>query len=519
MGLNSLSSGGYEPPDVQVAAGPGFVIEMVNLAARIWRTSPGAPSQPAQTIDLGSFFQTGADRLTDPRVLFDAPSGRWFASISDIDSSTVALAVSHSADPTAGWSTYSFAASGCADQPRLGVANGIVVLAADVFASCDEGFAPLLGAELWVVNKAQLLAGAADVASSTYGPDHAYDSLAPAQSLSATDTEYVVSVDSRSSRVVHLLTVDGIPPAAVQVQPVASLPISLLLPPPRGQQPPTGTGGRQPVIGTNDDRVLDSVWENGKLWLSANTGCVPVGDTSFRTCARLIELATATPTVDWDTNISRPGAHVFYPALMPDGSGNLVIVYGESSLSILPELVAIARTPDGTFTAPVVIAQSAGSYSGDRYGDYFGAARDPSQPAVVWVAGEHGVEIAGTRAWSTSVASVQVSTAGVAPPAVSGSAPPQLRAQVVVSRIGKTVRLAYKALGDGSDVREKVTVSAKQTVVFRATTAAGRLHAGQVYSVLWHPTKKQRGTFQWCVTSIAADATRSPQSCSTVKLR
>jgi len=106
----------------------------------------------------------------------------------------------------------------------------------------------------------------------------------------------------------------------------------------------------------------------------------------------------------------------------------------------------------------------------------------------------------------------------VTPPATNGSVPPRLKARVVVGRVGATVRLAYRALDDGAGVREKVSVSAKKTVVFRTTTGAGQLHAGQLYYVLWRP-KKQHGRFIWCVTSVAADATRSPQSCSTVTLR
>jgi len=99
VGLDAGSSGGYEPPDVQVAAGPGFVVEMVNLAAQVWRTSAGSASQPVQTIGLESFFRSaGSDRLTDPRVLYDTLSGRWFASVSDIDGSSVLLAVSQGAD-------------------------------------------------------------------------------------------------------------------------------------------------------------------------------------------------------------------------------------------------------------------------------------------------------------------------------------------------------------------------------------------------------------------------------------
>ena len=517
-GLDSGAAGGYDPPDVQVAAGPGFVVQMVNVAARVWRTSAGAPAKEAATLVLGDLFRAGSDRLTDPRVLYDAPSGRWFASISDLDTNSVLLAVSQGADPTAAWNSYSFVSPGCADQPRLGVADGIVVLAADVFSGCDEGPAPRLGGELWIVNKEQVLAGAPDAASSTFGPERSMESLAPAQSLSATGTEYAVYVDVPSSRVVHLVTIDGIPPAAVHVQQVASLPISALSSPPSGQEPPTPAGRRQSLIGTNDDRVLDSVWENGKLWFTANTGCTPVGDTILRACARAIELATATPAVTWDTDLSDPGAHLFYPAVRPDAAGNLVIVYGESSVAIPPELVAIARMPDGTLTAPSVIAQSAGPYDGRRYGDYFGAARDPVHPELVWVTGEHGVDIAGARGWNTSIASVQVGGVAAAPPAVNHSAAPALGARVVGGRRGAVVRLAYKALADGTGVREKVTVRGKSAVVFSTTTAVGSLRSGTIYSVPWHPAKRLRGTFAWCVTSIATGGAQSAPSCSTVTL-
>jgi hypothetical protein len=517
-GLNDVVSGGFEPPDVTVAAGPGVVVELVNLAARVWRTD-GGTTQQEQTVTLSSLFETGGDRLTDPRIVYDTSSGRFFASISDVDTDSVVLAVSRSADLSSGWNVYSFAAAGCADQPRLGVADGVVVLGADVFKSCDEGFSPALGGELWVVNKEQLVAGAESPSSTTFGPDREYESLAPVQSLSATSTEYVVALDTPSARVVHLLTVDGIPPAAVRVQEVASPPISPLAPPPSALQPRTGTGSRQPSIETNDDRVLDSVWENGKLWLSANAGCTPLGDTTLRSCARVIELATATATVTWDTDIAKPGAYLFYPALRPDSSGNLVVVYGESSAAELPHLVAVGRAPDGSFSAAVTVAQSASQHVGGRYGDYFGAARDPLHPELVWVAGEHGVDVEGVRGWSTSVAAVEVTSAGATPPAVSGSPPPGVLAHSVAGSGGGTVRLGYTALDDGSAIRQRLVVTASGAVVFTATTTAGKLKAEQSYFVLWRPAKRLRGMFRWCVRSVSVDGTQSPQSCSTVTLR
>ena len=518
-GLSSTASGGFEPPDVTVAAGPGFVVQLVNLAGRIWRTDAGAPQQ-VQTFTPATLFQSGGDRLTDPRILYDAASGRWFASISDLDLDSVLVAVSRSADPTAGWNDVaSFAAGGCADQPRLGIADGILVLAADIFASCNQGFSPALGGELWIVNKQQLVAGAATVSSTTYGPSRSYESLAPVQSLSATSTEYVVAVDNPSARVVHLLAIDGIPPAAVRVQEIASPPIAPLQQPPRALQPPTGAGTRQPSIETNDNRILDSVWENGKLWFSANSGCVPSGDTALRSCARVVELSTATKSVNWDTDIGQPGAYLFYPAIRPDASGNLVVVYGESGVGELPRLLALARAPDGSFSAPAVIAQSASAHERGRYGDYFGAARDPLHPDVVWVAGEHGVDVPGAHGWSSTVAAVQATPAGDPPPEVRGIAPPGVRALSVAGRAGATIRLSYVALDEGSAVRRRVTVKAKNAVVFSTMTNAGRLNVAQSYSVAWHPVRRLRGTFTWCVQTIAANGTESPQSCAGVILR
>jgi hypothetical protein len=49
VGLNDVVSGAYSPPDVQVAAGPGYVVELVNLAERVWRTTPGASVQEVRT--------------------------------------------------------------------------------------------------------------------------------------------------------------------------------------------------------------------------------------------------------------------------------------------------------------------------------------------------------------------------------------------------------------------------------------------------------------------------------------
>jgi hypothetical protein len=492
---------------------------MVNLAERVWRTGGGAAATDVQTHDLGAFFASGSDRLTDPRIIYDALSGRWFASISDVDARSILVAVSAGGDPTGGWAIASFPAPGCADQPRLGLADGTVVLAADIFANCAAGGSRQIGAELWIVDKQALLAGSGEPAFSTYGPDPNFSSFAPVQSLSPSSTEYVVSVNAPTSRVVHLFAVDGIPPAAVTVQEIATPSITRMSRPPFATQPPTASGRAQQQIDTNDDRVLESVWEKDRLWFSANTGCTPPGDLLIRSCARIVELSTATRTVTTDTDLSQLGAHLFYPAIRPDGAGDLVVVYGESGSSVLPEIVAVGRMPDGTFTNPVVLAQSASAYVGDRYGDYFGAARDLADPRVVWVAGEAGTDLSGGVGWDTTVASVAITPAGASPPPVLGDAAPAVRAVHTNGRAGKSVRLVFRSLDDGADVRTVVTVRSNSSVIFNLTTPKGSLHAGRLYFVAWRPAEKLHGNLSYCVHSIAASGMLSAQSCSTVTLR
>jgi hypothetical protein len=517
-GLDDVVSGGFEPPDVQVAAGRGYVMEMVNLAARTWRTSDGTAVE-VQTQDLAAFFGSGSDRLTDPRIIYDGVSERWFASISDVDAKTILVAVSSGGDPTATWTVTSYPAPGCADQPRLGLADGTVVLAADIFLSCVEGGSRTIGAALWVVNKQELLAGSKQPDFTTYGPDPNFSSFAPVQSLSPTSTEYVVSVDAPRSTVVHLFAVDGIPPAAVTVKEIATPSINRMSRPPFAAQPPAASGRAQQPLDTNDDRILESVWDGDRLWFSGNTACTPAGDSLIRSCARIVELSTATRTVTTDTDLSQRGAHLFYPAIRPDRSGDLVVVYGESGMSVSPEVVAVGLMPDGTLTNPVVIAQSASAYLGDRYGDYFGAARDPANTGLVWVAGEAGTDIVGGRGWATTVASVAITAPGAPLPPVIDVAPPPMRAVHATGRAGNAIRLVFRALGDAAGVRSVVTVRSKSGVVFKSTTATASLHSGRLYSVLWRPGKKLRGTLPYCVYSLSPSGAPSAQSCSTVTLR
>ncbi|MGH7776339.1 MAG: hypothetical protein ACREPI_04075, partial [Candidatus Dormibacterales bacterium] len=64
------------PPDTQMAAGPNYLVEALNASLSIW-TKAGAPVGTPS--DLNTFFAVPTGyHFTDPRVLYDALSGRWF---------------------------------------------------------------------------------------------------------------------------------------------------------------------------------------------------------------------------------------------------------------------------------------------------------------------------------------------------------------------------------------------------------------------------------------------------------
>src|SRR3989441_1419463 len=167
---------GCSPPDVIVGAGPNHVFEMVNLAGIIY-TKAGAVAKA--TFGLDSFFGLPASSMSDPQVSYDASSGRWFASIIDIPGSRVVFAVSTTNDPTGTFNLYAVSdGTNLPDQPVTGTNDDKYVISVNDFNSAGTVF---LGVHYWVVNKADVVAGASTIHFATSTPDPNMFSLHPAQ--------------------------------------------------------------------------------------------------------------------------------------------------------------------------------------------------------------------------------------------------------------------------------------------------------------------------------------------------
>ena len=403
--LSSDDDPRYTPPDMGFAVSTGGLkMEQINTSLRTWDAS----NTPSIARDLTTFYLTGGDLISDPWVLYDRPTGRWFTSIFDITLSSERIAVSQTSDPTGLFNIYNIQEGqpgGCPDQGKLGLSDDVVALSANEFTSCFVN-PVFLGVIVTVLNKAEMVAGAATVDSAQIGPMAQYSSsVVPAQSLGSTTTQWYAGLDDSSSTVAHIVQTTGTPPAAVTLSEPFTPTVKAVTTPPGADQPGTAT-----LLETNDNRVQTVAWQSKRLVFTATTGCMPANDTVIRSCARVTSFNTQRGSIAFDKNRSKKGQHYFFPAASINANDTIVVDYGRSSSEIYPELDATAAGKGGGFAKPVVVQSGDAANETTRYGDYFSVAIDPDNPSNAWVAGEVGGHNAnGANGWGTAVGEVLVS--------------------------------------------------------------------------------------------------------------
>ena len=458
---------GHAPPDTQVAAGPSNVAEAVNDTLAVWSKT----GTPLMSADLNSLFVVPSGyTFSDPRILYDAPSGRFFLSGFASDSAShsyVYVAVSATSDPTGTWDPYivtsnTTGTSGVIDdQPKLGVSNDKVVISFSDFTSGSFS-----GEETWVIQKSDLLSAVASPAQFHFGPDAARFDLVPVISLSSTNTEYLVYNDSCGARTtgscttgsstLGVVAINGTPLAGNVTETETDPSITPTSNPPNALQPGGGA-----ALDTNDDRLLSAVWQNGTLWTAGNDACTPTGDMVKRSCFRLFGVSTTTtsPSVLTNLDVGSSGTYLSYPAVTLDPSGDLFVVGSISSSTTYASVYVLERlAPSGTQVSGVM-ESGTGVYScsfcggSNRWGDYSGAAVDPTNPADVWVAGEY-TPASGGNNWGTAIGEL---TSGA--PTVSGLSP-----QSGPSGGGTQVTVTGTSFTTGSTVSFGSAVGASLTV-------------------------------------------------------
>jgi hypothetical protein len=199
-----------EPPDQGLCVGNGFVVEPVNDVINVFNEAgqsvlpdntstnivSGFPRNVNHAVDLNSFYgyapavnrSTGArgQFITDPSCLYDAATQRFFVVVLTLEVvpttgafttvNHLDIAVSKTSDPSLanGWNIYKVDVTNdgtntgganpgpfLGDYPHIGAdANGFYITT-NAYPWCCNGFS---GAQIYAFSKAQLAAGAANVA-------------------------------------------------------------------------------------------------------------------------------------------------------------------------------------------------------------------------------------------------------------------------------------------------------------------------------------------------------------------
>src|SRR5829696_10743 len=406
-GLDSEVAGRWRPSDSALAVGPTHVVEMVNLQGAIFNRQGDVIS----IFSVRNFFEIEPDHsIADPKVLFDNGSNRWFASLMDLTSDSVHLAVSSSEDALERWFVYNFPFSNCADQPIIGVSSDKLAISVNTFTNHCQRPNSYSGVQYTIVNKTDLVQHNPSPSFVQSSPNTEVFSLHPLdhQEPFSESTIYMVSVGSSTSSSVLLLSLDG----TVQnlQSDISFLPIRLTRAPPDAQQNSTLR-----LVETNDARVLDAEAYNGRIWITFNDSCIPPNDASIRACIRLIELDAINKQVLQDFNIGRTSSYLFFPSISVSDNGSSVgIIYQSSNKTTYPSLwFSVHNKANGAHTIeqPIPLQIGPSPVGTDRKVDYQTAIADPYYRGHIWVVGEyHPLTSLPPPNWDTVIAVFRTGT-------------------------------------------------------------------------------------------------------------
>ena len=445
-----------EPPDTQVAVGPTWVLEMVNSLGQVYDKTGATYPQATGTFGLYGFFDIAFFSQqffnneqfipTDPRVLYDPSTGRFYASILAYNMSShdsmVLLGVSYTSDPAGFWAIYPMDFEGplpnftpyICDQPKLGYSADKFVLGCSLFDATNT----FAGALLILGTKAEGL-NAVGMHEAEFGPNTAAFGLVPAQGIDggtgAAYVAYNLSDNGLGTAATHVVTVTGTPTANNVALADNNVTMNFTHFPPSAPQL-----GSTSALDTSDDRFMSAVVQGGVLYTSGADGCTPAGDNAVRSCLRLVEIKLASMTLVQGATAGVVGAYLIDPTLGVNSSGDAVFAYSTSSSTTYADIeTAIQPAGDpNTFVGGGQLVAGTGPYTGIkvgptyRWGDYSSVAVDPSAPAYVFVAGEfsNGLSNGTATTWGTQIAELnghlQVCGAATLTPSVPSPQKPSI---------------------------------------------------------------------------------------------
>ena len=304
---------------------------------------------------------------------------------------------------------FALAGSFLGDQPGLGMSTNVAAVTWNDY-NCSGHW---IGSEIDILQKTDLEHNTGSHGDSPWKSTNAF-APQPVQSFGSMTTQYVVTNESDCAPTIctqPVVEVDAFTgtPEGRNVAVASSYPAmspTLVDPSLMFNVPPAQQGGTATTVQTDDDRFLNAVWENGHIWTADNTECTPTGDSAPRSCLDYVGITASSTgvvnaTINQINNVGVSGSYLYYPAVSLDSSGDVITVFDESSSTTFPTIVSSTIPSGGSaLSAFQTVKTSAGFYNPSfgcttigstnacRWGDYSGAAQDPSNPKDVWVISE-----------------------------------------------------------------------------------------------------------------------------------
>ena len=419
---NRVASGfDLEPPDEGLGAGHGFVANFVNVTGAIYSTHGSLVQAPFY---LNTFFGEAPDiNTSDPRVYFDADTGRWFATIlafsfnedfTAITESHLDVAASDTSDPTGSWHVYRVDASspahrGCpclGDYPILGVDGRNLYISTQEFTSDLQSYN---GAQLYILPKSELVAGDASIDVATFENLEAGGSLAFrvhfANTQEPAPAEFAMSTldptGSGDNRIVVWAVTHRAAVAAGRMPSLSArvIPSQGYFPQPMTQTPPgfcalCGEGDPptgEPTTGLVDsgpDSMFETQYLGGTLVGAMGTGLNVAGDVGPRAGIGWFvvsphvrgSLVAPSTRVARQGYLAASGLGLLYPHMNMTRNGAMAVAFGVGGPeTFLSAAVAVAKRGRGFGPIDVIepgVAPDNGfggaeSFGGvNRWGDY-----------------------------------------------------------------------------------------------------------------------------------------------------
>jgi len=410
---------GWIPADPQIAVSKTHIVQVTNSDIAFF--SKTGTKQFQQGMGPNSFFSgVGAGNFTfDPKVFFDAGSGRFFVVCLDEDdtakTSAFLIAVSDDSDPNGKWTKYKVdnkykkdAVEAWLDYEGWGFNKDTVVATGNMF-TFGGGYAGLVRA--FVFKKSEMLAGQTLNVVPFDDP--------------GTFTIQVAKMDDKISPYVFGCSLDGSnSSSAIRVyawRKIAATPgyemvfTSISVPDFSFVGTPPSAGGA--FLSSLSGRLVDATYRTGSL-LTCHTTRAMTG--ANRSQLSWYEFrpgswpASGSPTLFQSGDVALPGNNwAFIPGINKNSLGDISMIFTRSSDSIIADVMGVARKatdPKGQMGIPFQMASSDAAYQmSGRWGDYVSTCVDPSDDTTFW---GNTMKSNSTGGWGTSIVKWKVSTGG-----------------------------------------------------------------------------------------------------------